>query len=415
MAGPYGSAFTGGYKRSPLAEAMANAGGLLGQGLQQGTENFVAGQEHQDQLAEQEKDRALKEKQFVATEVNRIEGEYNDAVANGGDPEEAARRRDEELAKIPGYKPPAQPQARPTPPPSAAPTPPQAPSPERSPGAQLEAPDYEMGSLGVAPQPPAAPVQAERPPIAEAMNSPDVKAFVPPAAPKSFGQIQAEGIKRKEGEKFERDRMTRIDTKLQDEGYQGYKDKVPGLDQFDVSTWGGANAALGVLQEFKDREKAAQREKEMRIAAGKSAYENEQALRREYNGRQAPYQETLDKVVDVEETASLKTPQGDNALLNTYAKILSPGIVSDKDLKNAANPGGPLEKWRQEVELVTTGRPLNDEQRERVLDAIRALATSAKRNKARIDGQYRDLATGYFGAGAAERVVGKPKVIGKRK
>lgn len=408
--------------KDPLAERIQYAGQRVNQGLT----NFANGM---TSLAQQ---RAQQQETAAAQEANRLkvmEGEFEDITRQAdqlnkaGTPEEdVAKFVDQERAKV-RQKYGAATTAAPAGgltlesdalagAPAAAPQGAESPAPrelslETDALAQRptapEMPDYERGSLAKEP-PPAA--TAEFSPDTDALAARPTPPAAPPAAPPApAAELSFQGLLKTGREKTETKKQTERDKVILDReqsalsanGWEGFRSKIPGGLTIDTNTLGGARLARGLLEAYVANLNAAHQERLMRLQTGKNAYENESQLRREFTGIAKTYEDRIREAADVDKLASQKNNPADFALMQKFARMMSPGIVTDKEVSAMARPGGALESIAAEWNRVVNKQMLLPEQRQRIVDAVKDLERNARSNLDQTAAQYRQLATDYFG------------------
>lgn len=360
MAGPYGSAFSGGYKRSPMAEALGYAGQAIGQGIERGTGNFVEGVNRAEDQKMQRDKMALEKDRYDQSRVDQVEREYQETVANGGDPVEAGRIRDEQIQKIrpnPKVEPakPAEPTQAAKPRGIASITTPQ----DQSEKIALQ-PD---GSFKVTepaqptPQPP-----AEQP-----------KGIASVTRPSDFGQLRAEAKKKEqerliqvEADKDARERRQTLRTALFTQ--KGYTPDLlaelpPAAREIvardpDLEDQRNLEELSGYVDRYNKRQEAIEkaRARAVNAAAGERAvvalisgdYQQDTAALKEALGKQVP---TLDGALE----QLRKNPNDNNAAqmaVKTFIKLYDKGLVTGDEFALAGRDAGldldtMIDRWRK--------------------------------------------------------------------
>jgi hypothetical protein len=335
MAGPYGSTFVG-YRHSPLGRALQGIGQDLGQGISQAGQGLAQGLQNQQARQEREEDRALEDEKGYSLKRDLINSDYNTAIANGADPAEAARVRDEMLGQIPAPRTPRAPQRtglgrilNPAPAPAATVTPP---APAEPPAPQVAG--TEPKGLGV------------------------INKVPEPAT--GFGQVTADGKKRQAeatAKAEEEKNLREAREALSNAGYEGYVGRIAGLPPPDALTnLDAINQARGVIVAY-EKDRSSKRAELMAAAAQgnaqatrllqvMNAYDNDS----EVMGATGELNQA-NFALDLAAQAEAGDPTAQSSYRRVVASMMNKGALSDADVRDvtgdtvADNAKKTISRW----------------------------------------------------------------------
>jgi len=147
-------------------------------------------------------------------------------------------------------------------------------------------------------------------------------------------------------------------------------------------------------------------DKKFQFDTDKEDFDRENALRDEFTKNITPLRETIAGYRKAKKLVDQDNVAGDTGLINVYARILSPGIVTENDFLRAVESGGLPEQFKAYMDQISGKGRLTPAQRKEIEGAIRSMSTSAADEYKTQTDYYTGLAKQYKGV-KPERVISK--------
>lgn len=128
------------------------------------------------------------------------------------------------------------------------------------------------------------------------------------------------------------------------------------------------------------------------IEAKKTEFSQANTLRDEYQLQTKPQREVIDKYRQATSLVKEGTVSADNALINVFARALSPGIVTNNDFEQAVKAGGLPEQAKAYWDKLKGQGTLTPEQRQEVLGALKGMASGEAQVFSKVQSDYAERA-----------------------